>query len=522
MSYEKNQWIVYNPEIPDALQPHSFITKEKLDKMEQGIYDSHKMIDEIAPEIQIGEVTKGEFAEATIIDGKLNLVLPIGPQGEVGPIGERGPKGDIGPQGPKGETGQDGVPGESAYQYWLNLGNTGSIEDFLNNLKGEPGIQGEPGLPGEQGPQGEPGPKGDKGDPGEKGEPGEIGPQGETGPKGDKGDPGEPGPAGKDGEKGDPGIQGIQGIQGPKGDKGDPGIQGIQGVPGLKGDPGEQGPKGEKGDPGIQGIQGDPGPAGPKGDKGDPGPQGPQGEQGPKGNTGDRGLIGPKGDPGIQGPKGETGIRGSRWNFGTAITGEDTTPKTYETGIEDSLVDDMYLNKETGAIYRCTVSGVPNIARWVYTTAIATEDFINKVIENTGDASSEDLAKLEEKLSDRLDEQELDFNNKYEAIADKLEDLTVTSLFNQHEFTGSNSSLESVANLARLYNENNVILNLEFLIQNTSHDEMLNFKIMENGIETLSEALERSETQRYKLPHTRNIEFIVMGNYRLLIYVNYI
>ena len=119
MSYEKNQWIIYDPGIPDMLQPDSFITKEKLDRMEQGIYDSHKLIDEITPKIEIGEVTEGELAEATIIDGKLNLVLPIGPQGEVGPVGERGPKGDVGPQGPKGDTGQDGVPGESAYQHPL-------------------------------------------------------------------------------------------------------------------------------------------------------------------------------------------------------------------------------------------------------------------------------------------------------------------------------------------------------------------------------------------------------------------
>jgi hypothetical protein len=35
------------------------------------------------------------------------------------------------------------LPGESAFQIWLDAGNTGTMEDFLASLKGEPG---EPGT----------------------------------------------------------------------------------------------------------------------------------------------------------------------------------------------------------------------------------------------------------------------------------------------------------------------------------------------------------------------------------------
>ena len=47
--------------------------------------------------------------------------------------GGKGEKGDTGEQGEKGDTGADG---KSAYEIWLEQGNTGSEEDFLNWLKG--------------------------------------------------------------------------------------------------------------------------------------------------------------------------------------------------------------------------------------------------------------------------------------------------------------------------------------------------------------------------------------------------
>lgn len=48
----------------------------------------------------------------------------------------------------------DGQDGLSAYQIWLNEGNTGTEEDFLTSLKGEDGINGEKGEPGIDGKDG--------------------------------------------------------------------------------------------------------------------------------------------------------------------------------------------------------------------------------------------------------------------------------------------------------------------------------------------------------------------------------
>ena len=48
----------------------------------------------------------------------------------------------------KGEPGADGTDGKSAYDIWLDAGNTGSDEDFLDSLRGEPGDMGESGSDG--------------------------------------------------------------------------------------------------------------------------------------------------------------------------------------------------------------------------------------------------------------------------------------------------------------------------------------------------------------------------------------
>lgn len=120
-------------------------------------------------------------------------------------------KGDVGSTGPQGEPGKDGTDGtngKSAYQQWLDSGNVGTEQDFLDSLIGP---QGEQGIQGPQGIKGDTGEKGDKGDTGEQGIQGEKGETGETGPQGPKGD------------KGDQGIQGEtgpQGIQGPSGKDG--------------------------------------------------------------------------------------------------------------------------------------------------------------------------------------------------------------------------------------------------------------------------------------------------------------
>ena len=55
-----------------------------------------------------------------------------GRDGVDGKDGAQGPKGDKGDPGP---VGKDGLPGKSAYQIWLDLGNTGSEQDFIDSLK---------------------------------------------------------------------------------------------------------------------------------------------------------------------------------------------------------------------------------------------------------------------------------------------------------------------------------------------------------------------------------------------------
>ena len=45
----------------------------------------------------------------------------------------------------KGEPGADGTDGASAYEIWIDEGNSGTEQDFLDSLKGEPGEKGEDG-----------------------------------------------------------------------------------------------------------------------------------------------------------------------------------------------------------------------------------------------------------------------------------------------------------------------------------------------------------------------------------------
>ena len=71
----------------------------------------------------------------------------------------------------------EGQNGKSAYEIWLESGNSGTREDFLKSLtgpvgpKGEQGIQGIQGIQGPQGIQGEIGPIGPQGIQGDVGEP---------------------------------------------------------------------------------------------------------------------------------------------------------------------------------------------------------------------------------------------------------------------------------------------------------------------------------------------------------------
>ena len=51
-------------------------------------------------------------------------------------------------EGQQGEPGEPGEDGKSAYEIWLEQGNTGTEQDFLDSLKGEDGDPGTNGIDG--------------------------------------------------------------------------------------------------------------------------------------------------------------------------------------------------------------------------------------------------------------------------------------------------------------------------------------------------------------------------------------
>ena len=61
---------------------------------------------------------------------------------------------DTGDRGTNGTNGQDGIDGKSAYQIWLDNGNTGTEADFLTWLKGKDGANGQDGKDGANGKDG--------------------------------------------------------------------------------------------------------------------------------------------------------------------------------------------------------------------------------------------------------------------------------------------------------------------------------------------------------------------------------
>ena len=120
------------------------IKNAKGDKGERGPQGLQGPVGPQGPKGERGEVgPKGEKGDT-------------GPQGDKGDKGEKGDKGDTGERGADGKDGRDGVngkdgingtngrdgidgkngqDGKSAYQIWLDLGNSGSEQDFINSLK---------------------------------------------------------------------------------------------------------------------------------------------------------------------------------------------------------------------------------------------------------------------------------------------------------------------------------------------------------------------------------------------------
>lgn len=276
-------------------------------------------------------------------------------------------------QGPAGKDGTDGTDGKSAYQIWLDAGNTGSEQDFLNSLKGKDGTDGIEGAAGQDGIDGKSAYQtwvdaGNTGDEaaflaslkGSQGEQGPAGPAGEAGKaftydmftseqldglKGAQGEQGPTGPAGKDGTSvtikgkvndiselnalldtattgdgyllnGDlyvfngTNFTNVGQIQGPKGDKGEAGEAGKAFTYDMFTQDQLAGLKGPQGEQGLQGAQGPTGEQGPKGEKGDAGEAGKSFTYNMFTTEQLEGLKGPQGEKGQQGERGDQGIPG--------------------------------------------------------------------------------------------------------------------------------------------------------------------------------------------------------------------
>lgn len=116
-----------------------------------------------AATINLGTVTTGNAGTGVEITNSgdstnavFNFTIPKGDKGDTGVQGIQGiqgVKGDTGatgpqgPQGPQGNTGATGSDGKSAYQVWLDSGNTGTVSDYLVSLKGAKGDTGAQGPP---------------------------------------------------------------------------------------------------------------------------------------------------------------------------------------------------------------------------------------------------------------------------------------------------------------------------------------------------------------------------------------
>lgn len=131
---------------------------------------------------------------------------------------------------------------------------------------------------------------------------------------------------------------------------------------------------------------------------------------------------------------------------------------------------------------------------------------------------------IKNEVNNNLQKQEQVFNEKYNTIITKLSEISAnTTKTSVHEFAGESLELDEIIDISSLYNlSSDVILNMELMIKNISDENVLEFKILENSIETLSVTLKSLEVQKYKLPNMPNIQMYANGNYEIYLYVNYI
>ncbi|MES2556513.1 MAG: DUF1566 domain-containing protein [Bacteroidota bacterium] len=90
----------------------------------------------------------------TEVDFLTSLQGAAGVQGPIGVTGAAGLQGPVGATGAAGSNGSNGANGLSAYQIWVNQGNSGTEVDFLASLQGAAGAQGPIGMTGSNGANG--------------------------------------------------------------------------------------------------------------------------------------------------------------------------------------------------------------------------------------------------------------------------------------------------------------------------------------------------------------------------------
>lgn len=86
----------------------------------------------------------------------------------------------------------------------------------------------------------------------------------------------------------------------------------------------------------------------------------------------------------IRGPKGDKGDSFKIYH-GTAITGTSTTPTSYQTGIANAKVGEIYINTYYGNLYECTVAGNQTTAKWIYSSSLQFNEIAIQDAEPTND-----------------------------------------------------------------------------------------------------------------------------------------
>ena len=84
-------------------------------------------------------------------------------------------------------------------------------------------------------------------------------------------------------------------------------------------------------------------------------------------------------------------VKGNMWYAGTQIGGSSTTPNTYDTGIQEAAIGDLYLNSDNSNVFQCVSSGDSETALWVWVANIRGND-ANVINNLTSDSTTSALS----------------------------------------------------------------------------------------------------------------------------------